>query len=131
MPKVSEMLVSKYLRKDDVDDEIIVTVKSDVTLEDMPGDNGEQRWVMTFKELQKGMVLNATTIKVLEKAFGPHSKDWIGKKAALYVDPNVAFKGQIVGGLRLRPLKPPKPGTILAGGGGTPPADPELNDDIP
>src|SRR5581483_8362074 len=104
-PKVSEMIVSKFLRKDDVDDEIIVTIKS-VKLEDMPGEDGEQRWVLYFRELGKGLVLNTTTIRVLEKTYGQHSDDWTGKRVVLYVDPNVSFKGQVVGGLRIRPSKP-------------------------
>jgi hypothetical protein len=103
--KVSEMIQSKFLRKEDLDDELVVTCKN-VKLEDMPGDTGEQRYALYFKELPKGLVLNTTTIRVLEKAFGQDSDDWVGKKAALYVDPNVSFKGQIVGGLRLRPLRP-------------------------
>ncbi|MGP8033158.1 MAG: hypothetical protein ACLPQ6_03350 [Steroidobacteraceae bacterium] len=118
MPKVSEMLVSKFLRKEDVDDEIICSVKS-CALEDMPGDGHEQRWVLYFKELPKGLVLNATTIRVLEKAYGSHSDDWHAKRVTLYVDPNVSFKGQIVGGLRLRPLKEPKA------------AKPDFDDQIP
>ena len=108
MPKVSEMIQSKFLRKEDIDDELIVTCKT-VTLEDMPGDNNDQRWVLYFREIPKGLVLNATTIRVLDKSFGKHSDDWVGKKATLYVDETVQFKGQVVGGLRLRPLKVAKP----------------------
>jgi len=102
------MIQSKFLRKDDVDDDVIVTIK-DVSLEDMPGDSGEQRWVLAFRELPKGLVLNTTSIRVLEKAFGQDSDDWRGQKVSLYVDPNVSFKGQVVGGLRLRPLKAKAP----------------------
>jgi hypothetical protein len=102
------MIQSKFLRKEDIDDELVVTIK-DVDLEDMPGDSGEQRWVLYFKELPKGLVLNATTIRVLEKSFGSHSDNWRGKKVTLYVDHSVQFKGQVVGGLRLRPLKTKTP----------------------
>ena len=102
MPKVSEMIISKFLRKEDCEDEIVVTMKT-VKLEDMPGDGNEQRWALYFRELEKAMVLNTTTIRVLEKTFGPDSDDWVGKKVVLYTDLTVAFKGQIVGGLRLRP----------------------------
>ena len=104
MPKTSEMIESKFLRKDDIDDDLIVTIKG-VRLEDMPGDSGERRWVLAFRELPKGLVLNVTSIRVLDKAFGNDTDGWIGKKVVLYVDPNVAFKGQVVGGLRLRPQK--------------------------
>ena len=105
--KVSEMIESKYLRKEDIDDAVVITLGA-VSREDMPGDMNEQRWVLRIKELPKALVLNTTTIRVLEKAFGDDSDAWVGKRAELYVDPNVAYKGQIVGGLRLRPLKPKK-----------------------
>jgi hypothetical protein len=104
MPKVSEMIVSKFLRKEDIDDDLIVTCKN-VALEDMPGEAGEQRWVLMFRELPKGLVLNATTIRVLAKAYGDDTESWKGQKVSLYVDPNVSFRGQVVGGLRLRPLR--------------------------
>jgi hypothetical protein len=108
MPSTSEMIVSKFLRKEDVgDDDIAVTIKA-VSLEDMPGDSGDKRWVLHFRELPKGMVMNSSTIKVCEKAFGTHTDNWTGGKVSLYVDPNVQFKGQVVGGLRLRPLRTAK-----------------------
>jgi hypothetical protein len=127
MPKVSEMISSKYLRKEDIDDDVVVTCKA-TTLEDMPGDGGEQRWILHFRELPKGLVLNTTSIRVLEKAFGDHSDNWNGKRVQLYVDPNVQFKGQVVGGLRLRPLKEAKKAPLVPV---APVADPEFNDEIP
>ena len=104
MPKVSEMIQSKFLRKEDLDDDVLVTIKK-VTLEDMPGDGGEQRWVLSFKELPKGLVLNVTTIRTLESAFGGDTDDWVGGKVTLFVDPGVQYKGKVVGGVRLRPHK--------------------------
>lgn len=130
MPKVSDMIVSKFLRKEDFDEDRIMTIKS-VKLEDMPGDDGSQKWVLYFREDQKGMALNVTTIRVLEKAFGDDSDLWIGKKVKVYVDPNVSFGGRVVGGLRLMPPK-------NASAGAKPPAPPqqtepagEFDDDIP
>ena len=123
MPKASEMIPSKFLRKEDIEDDLVVSCKA-VTLEEMPGDQHESRWVLQFKELPKGLVLNATTIRVLAKAFGDDTNQWAGKKVTLYVDPNVSFKGQVVGGLRLRPMKPPKPVATAA-------AVEELSDEIP
>ena len=106
MPKVSEMIQSKFLRKEDFDDgDQVLTIKG-VKLEDMPGDDGTQKWVLYFRELPKGMAMNSTTIRVLEKGYGDDSDLWIGKKVLVYVDPNVSFRGQVVGGLRLRTQKP-------------------------
>jgi len=104
VPKVSDMIVSKFLRKEDFDEDRVMTIKT-VKLEDMPGDDGQQKWVLYFREEAKGMALNVTTIRVLEKAFGDDSDNWVGKRVMVYVDPNVSFGGRVVGGLRLRPPK--------------------------
>ena len=104
MPKVSEMIQSKFLRKEDLDDDVLVTIKK-IALEDVPGDGGEQRWVCYFRELPKGLVLNVTTIRTLESAFGGDTDDWVGGKVTLFVDPGVQYKGKVVGGVRLRPHK--------------------------
>jgi hypothetical protein len=135
MVRVNEMILSKFLRKEDLDDELVVTIKT-VRREDMPGDAGEQRWVLFFRELPRGLVLNTTTIRVLEKAYGQDSEDWSGKKVTLYVDPNVSFKGQIVGGLRLRPFKRPPPSATSAPPATQTPLAPaaataEFDDEIP
>ncbi len=39
------------------------------------------------------------------KALDEDTDNWIGKQAVLYVDPDVEFGGNIVGGLRLRARK--------------------------
>lgn len=108
MPKVSDMIQSKFLRKEDFEEDRVMTIKN-VKLEDMPGDDGQQKWVLYFREETKGMALNVTTIRVLEQAFGDDSDHWIGNKVKVYVDPNVSFGGRVVGGLRLRtPKQGPK-----------------------
>lgn len=125
MPKVSEMIVSKFLRKEDFEEDRVMTVKG-VKLEDMPGENSDQKWVLYFREEAKGMALNTTTIRVLENAFGDDSDMWIGKRVMVYVDPNVSFGGRVIGGLRLRVPKPAAKAAVAA-----PAADPEFDDDIP
>jgi hypothetical protein len=128
MPKVSDMIQSKFLRKEDFEEDRVMTIKN-VKLEDMPGDDGQQKWVLYFREEAKGMALNVTTIRVLEQAFGDDSDHWIGNKVKVYVDPNVSFGGRVVGGLRLRtpkqgPKAPPPPQE-------KPATDNEFDDDIP
>ncbi len=125
MAKVSEMIVSKFLRKEDFDEDMVATVRG-VKLEDV-GNQGEQRWVLYFREMQKGMVLNVTTIRVLEGAYGDDSDGWIGKRVMIYVDPNVSFQGRVIGGLRLR-----APKKTAAAPAPTPAAHAdEFSDDIP
>lgn len=105
VPKVSDMITSKFLRKEDFPDDQVCTVKT-VRLEDLESDGKkEERWILYFREYPKGMVLNITSIRVLEAAFGDDTDYWVGKKATVYVDPNVSFAGKVVGGLRLRPMK--------------------------
>lgn len=128
MPKVSDMIVSKFLRKEDFDEDRVMTIRG-VKLEDMPGDDGQQKWVLYFREEAKGMALNVTTIRVLEKAFGDDSDQWMGKKVKVYVDPNVSFGGRVVGGLRLMPPKTAKPAPAPEVAPVT--KDDQFDDDIP
>jgi hypothetical protein len=124
MTRTSEMIQSKFLRKEDFDEDQVVTISS-IKLEEMQGNTNETKWVLYFKELQKGMVLNVTTIRVLEQAFGDESDDWTGKKVMVYVDPNVSFQGRVVGGLRLKPPRVKKEAE-------SPKAkEPEFDDDVP
>jgi hypothetical protein len=136
MPKVSEMVQSKYLRKEDIEDDTPATIKG-VKLEDLGREEAkEQRWVIYFKQFAKGMVLNVTTIRVLESAYGDDTDVWTGKQVLLYVDPNVSFQGRVVGGLRLRVPRPklspgnePKPRTVAQQADDRPPE--YTDDEIP
>lgn len=129
MPKTSEMIVSKFLRKEDFEEDQILTI-ADCKLEPMQGNANETRWVLYFREMPKGMVLNTTSIRVLEQSYGDDSDMWINKKVTIYVDPNVSFQGRIVGGLRLRPIKPSKP-INKAAKAQQPKEEEDLDDDIP
>jgi hypothetical protein len=108
--KVKDMVQSKFLRKEDFEEDTILTIKG-IKLEDLGNENAnEQRYVLYFLEQLKGMVLNVTTIRVLEAAYGDDTDNWVKRKVTVYVDPNVSFQGRVVGGLRLRPIKDkPKP----------------------
>jgi len=106
MARVNEMIESKYLKQSDVDVEATVTVfgvkKANVARE---GDEPEYKWLIKFEEFHKPMVLNSTNIKRLARICGDDTDEWKGKKAVLYVDPDIEFGGNVVGGLRIRALK--------------------------
>ena len=54
------------------------------------------------------MVLNATNSKVM-KSFNngsPFVEDWKDTTIELYIDPNVKMKGDVVGGVRIKPKQP-------------------------
>ncbi len=104
MAKVGEMIESKYLKQSDVDVEATVTVqkvgKVNIAKE---GEEPEMKWLIRFDEFSKPMVLNSTNIKRLAKACQSEDTDeWTGKKVVPYVDPDVEFAGNVVGGLRIR-----------------------------
>jgi len=123
------MIVSKYLKKEDFDEDQVCTIKT-VKLEEIM--QGETKWILYFREHAKGMVLNITTIRVLEAAFGDDSDHWIGNKVMVYVDPNVSFQGRVVGGLRLRPPKKgPKPPATPPPTEAPATTESEFDDDIP
>ena len=101
MPKIHDMLESKFLKKEDAGDGILVTIvgvdQQNVGKDDEP----ELKWTALFKEC-KAMVLNSTNLQLIEKALGSDdTDDWIGKKIVLFCDENVSFGGKIVGGIRV------------------------------
>lgn len=61
-----------------------------------------------FVEKIKPFVLNATNAKVV-KSFAnnsPFIEDWKNILVELYIDENVKMKGEVVGGVRIKPLQP-------------------------
>lgn len=104
MPHVSQMITSKYIGTADLAaGPRVVTIRA-CTLENMArgGSTPDQKWVMWFAEVPKGLRLNNTTLRYLEQYLGPNSEAWSGQRVKLYVDPTVQFGGQMVGGVRLK-----------------------------
>lgn len=64
----------------------------------------------TTKEIRDGeplkpMILNATNSKMMHKITGSHFiDDWNNVNIIIYVDPNVKNRGEIVEGLRIKPV---------------------------
>lgn len=61
-----------------------------------------------FVEKIKPLVLNATNSKIL-KSFSngsPFVEDWKNTLIELYIDANVKMKGDVVGGVRIKPIQP-------------------------
>jgi len=111
MPKTSDMRESKFLKKEDVGRGVLVTIAScvsrNVAMEGAPKD---EKWCLTFQELDKPLVLNSTNIQLCEQITGSDDTDhWIGKRIVLYTDPNVSYQGKLVGGVRVRAPKPTAP----------------------
>ena len=122
MAKIGEMIESKYLKQGDIDNEVVVTVdkvgKGNIAKE---GDEPEYKWMVRFREFKKPMILNSTNIKRLAKVCGSDdSDDWSGQRVTLFVDPDIEFAGNVVGGLRISAKKPELPGNLQ-----------DMKDDVP
>lgn len=128
--KVSQMIESKYLAKSDFEDQDGVGTIKGVRQDNLAkeGQPEEMRWVLGFREYPKPMVLNITTIRVLEQAFGGDTDQWMGNRVNIFVDPNVSFGGKVVGGLRLRPVKNTIPKGAVSH---AQPAPEDFNDEVP
>lgn len=102
-----ELQTTKYLKKEDFPQPKLVTIKT-VTKENvsLPDQPRKDRGILYFNEYAKGMVLNKTNLMRVSKVCGStETDDWTGKQVVIYVDEEVEFGGEQVGGLRLRAPK--------------------------
>jgi hypothetical protein len=93
-----------YFRKEDFPQPEILTVE-EVREEEVkaPGKKAEIKWVLYFTGHSKGLVLNETNGKFMEKLTGSEfPEDWIGTAVEVYCDPTVMKGSERVGGIRLR-----------------------------
>jgi hypothetical protein len=131
--KIGDMIESKYLKQSDIEEPVTVTLQSlkkvNVARDD---EEPDYRWTAKFQEFAKPMVLNVTNLKRFAKAHGDDTENWMGQQVQLYVDPDIEFGGNVVGGLRIRGL--PKARTRPAAGGDVEEVNRRLNaidDDLP
>lgn len=100
---------SKYLKHQDIGDVDVVVTISNVTREDVKNkDNTTQKkFVVHFRELEKGMILNSTNMNMITKLMGTDDSDgWIGKRITLYTKDDIEMGGEITSGLRVRSKLP-------------------------
>lgn len=107
MPKTSDMLESKFIKKTDIGPGQLWTI-ANVAQVNVARDDEDQelKWCLNFKEIDKPMVLNVTNIRLLEHICGSDDTDkWINKQVVIYFDPTVMYAGEVKGGLRVRAPK--------------------------
>lgn len=126
--RIGEMKDSKFIKKEDVGTGKLVTIsrleQQNVAMDNKPS---EMKWVIYYREFEKGMTLNWTNLQLIAKAVGSEeTNDWLGKQIVLYEDPNVSFGGELTGGIRVRAVrkKPDVPAPPM-------PAVTHFDDDIP
>jgi hypothetical protein len=101
--KLNDMIESTYLKQEDVDGEKLVTVASmkkvNIARDD---EDARYKWTIKFEEFAKPMAMNVTNLKRMFRFLGDDSDNWIGGKVIVYADPDVEYKGETVGGLRIK-----------------------------
>ena len=125
--KISQLSESKYLKKEDVQPPLTVTIygiaKENLARED---EAPEYKYVLNFKEQCKPLVLNMTNAQLIAHVTGSEeTDDWVGKQVTLYNDPSVSFAGKLTGGIRVQIPQPTMQTENPA------PIDPAFNDKVP
>lgn len=102
-PNANDFLGGNYLKKEDVDGPMTATVTgvwSEAVL-----NAGRKKLVISFREIQKPLILNKTNIKRLARIFGTQdTREWRGP-VTIYVEQGVEYAGRVVGGIRIRPAE--------------------------
>lgn len=126
MPKLSEVFKSEYLKADDIPEEGMVLTISDVEIKELgQGKDKEVKPVISFKEIEKGMVCNKTNCNTIHKLTGSDdTDDWVGHNIRL-ITLEVDFQGTMTNAIRVSS----KPIKAAASKSVAPPADPD--DDVP
>jgi hypothetical protein len=111
MASISDLKSSKFLKKEDVGEGVLVTIRA-VSQENVAkeGAEPELKWTLHFDQFEKPMVLNSTNGQIIGKITGIEDEielGWIGKQVVLYNDPNVSYAGKLIGGIRVRAVRKP------------------------
>ena len=101
--KRREAFPSKWLTQDDIGaGERTLTIKK-VQIETVgTEEDADEKPVMHFFEVEKGLAVNATNWDVIAELYGDESDHWQNKVITLYVDPTIKFGGKKVGGIRVK-----------------------------
>lgn len=127
--KIGAAFPSKYLKASDLNDRPFVLTMDKVKIEEV-GQKQEERPILYFLKAEKGLVLNKTNSRVIEKLYGEETDAWEGNQIELYPT-MVEFGGEQVEAIRVRapkknagaPAQPPRQPD--------PPLNQDIDDDIP
>jgi hypothetical protein len=103
--KLSEVFPSKYLKADEWNGDLVVTIKR-VTVEELgSGAKKDTKPVLYFQEADKGLACNKTNSSTIAKLYGDDTDDWIGKRIILF-STDVEFGGEMTRAIRVRAKSP-------------------------
>lgn len=101
--KMSQMFPSKYLKADELGDSDHTFTISRIAIESLgQGAEKDEKPVVYFSEIEKGLVVNKTNATTITKIAGSDdTEDWIGKKVTLFAT-EVQFGADMVLSIRVR-----------------------------
>ena len=94
--------IGSYIKANDLSSPMRVTISA-LDHEEI-GQEKEMKYVLSFKETSKKLILNTTNTKALIALFTDESDSWVGKTVILYAD-QVMFSGSMVPCVRIRASK--------------------------
>jgi len=108
--KIDQVKSSRFLKKEDIGDGLLVTIKKVEMKNVAPADTEpDVKPCCHFDEADKPLVLNVTNFQTITDITGEDDSDnWIGKQITLYFDSSIFFSGKKVGGIRVRAPRPGK-----------------------
>jgi hypothetical protein len=121
---------SKYLKAADLGEigsEKRVKIKA-VTRETGVGEREETKACVWFTNLEKGLLLNKTNLRVLQGAFGNLMEAWAGKIAVVY-STMADFRGKMTPSLRVR-IPPPKEASKASASPPKPTSKPPVDEEV-
>jgi len=102
--KANDLFPSKYLKSEDLEGDVTLTIDSCSLEEFKNKDTGksENKLVVYFKDQEKGLLVNKTNFKSIAEITGQDDTDnWTGKKITLTVIDVDAF-GDVVAAIRVK-----------------------------
>ena len=103
MPRLADLYPSKWLTAADLPEEGLILTIRIIDIEKMR--DGTEKPIVYFKEESKGLVLNKTNAKSIEKMYGDDTDDWVGQRISLF-STFTDFGGDQVECIRVKPKKP-------------------------
>src|SRR3990172_344329 len=103
---IKDSFPSKLLKADDLEGDMNLTIKGvdQEMLDDGP------KPVVSFLEIEKGLVLNKTNARTIAKLYGVETGAWAGRMITIFPT-QVDYRGEQVAAIRVRLAAPPANGT--------------------
>lgn len=122
--KLTQLFPSKFLKADDIDGEVQAIITK-LAWERMKDDEGkeEDKPILYFLKVEKGLVLNKTNAKRISEIHGDETDDWPGKKIILTKEWVEAF-GKADWAIRVKMQPPGRPQPTPAAAPAAPAGDP-------